>query len=138
MDRINSADTRRLERQFDAASSPLAPERRATDAHRVHAGDGGAVPSSADHVTTSAASAAPPSTAAPTVIHFEHLGDGWTPEYWDKFYAPEKEGERYFVKLPESPKEDRMFIVSGLGTTRIVFLTDEAEESFFTAPGGND
>lgn len=55
---------------------------------------------------------------------------GWTAEYWERFYE-KGEGQRYFFSKPESPQHHRMFILSGKGMHRMVFLTEESEESFF-------
>jgi hypothetical protein len=59
---------------------------------------------------------------------------GWTKDYWNRFYEKE-EGKRYFFTKPETPESTRMFIVSDGTNHRIVFLTEEAEESFFDFPG---
>ena len=58
------------------------------------------------------------------------IHSGWTKEYWDLFYE-NKEGLRFFFSPPTSPAHTRMFIVTEGSTHRIVFLTEEAEESFF-------
>jgi hypothetical protein len=58
---------------------------------------------------------------------------GWTSDYWNKFYEQE-EGKRYFFATPETPQSTRMFIVSDHDSHRMVFLTEEAEESFFDFP----
>lgn len=55
---------------------------------------------------------------------------GWTKEYWDLFYE-KKEGLRFFFIPPTSPAHTRMFIVTEDTTHRMVFLTEEGEESFF-------
>ena len=57
-------------------------------------------------------------------------GDGWTDDYWQHFYENE-EGKRYFLRIPESPQHNRLFIISDSNGHRMVFLTEEAEESFF-------
>jgi len=59
---------------------------------------------------------------------------GWTEDYWDHFYEKEV-GKRYFFTRPVSPAATRMFIISGGDNHRMVFLTEEAEESFFDFPG---
>ena len=59
---------------------------------------------------------------------------GWTEEYWDHFYEQE-EGKRYFFTAPETPDSNRMFIVSGDDKHRMIFLTEDSEESFFDFPG---
>ncbi len=59
---------------------------------------------------------------------------GWTEDYWNHFYEIE-EGKRYFFTKPATPDSTRMFIVSGDDKHRMIFLTEEAEESFFDYPG---
>lgn len=59
---------------------------------------------------------------------------GWTKDYWDHFYEKE-EGKRYFFTEPATPESTRMFVVSDSAKHRMVFLTEEAEESFFDYPG---
>lgn len=59
---------------------------------------------------------------------------GWTEEYWNHFYEQEI-GKRYFFTRPESPESTRMFIVSDVDKHRMIFLTEESEESFFDFPG---
>ena len=59
---------------------------------------------------------------------------GWTEEYWKQFYEQE-EGKRYFFSKPATPDSTRMFIVSHQNTHRIIFLTEDAEDSFFDFPG---
>ena len=59
---------------------------------------------------------------------------GWTEDYWNRFYENE-EGKRYFFSKPETPKSTRMFIISEGIRHRMVFLTEDAEESFFDFPG---
>jgi hypothetical protein len=61
-------------------------------------------------------------------------GSGWTEDYWKQCYET-KEEERYFVTKPETEESTRMFIVSGNGKHRMIFLTDKGDESFFTFPG---
>jgi hypothetical protein len=46
-----------------------------------------------------------------------------------------KEGDRYFFSSPATPESTLMFIVSGEAKHRMIFLTEEAEESFFNFPG---
>jgi hypothetical protein len=55
---------------------------------------------------------------------------GWTADYWDKFFEPQT-GKKYYFTTPTSPAENRMFIDEGKESTRLYFLTEEAEESFF-------
>ena len=59
---------------------------------------------------------------------------GWTEEYWNQFYEGE-DGKRYFFSKPSTPKSTRMFIVSDVDKHRMIFLTEDAEESFFDFPG---
>ena len=59
---------------------------------------------------------------------------GWTEDYWNHFYEQE-EGKRYFFEKPKTPDSTRMFIVSDVNKHRMIFLTEEAEESFFDYPG---
>lgn len=51
----------------------------------------------------------------------------------NQFYEGE-EGKRYFFSKPETPECIKMFIVSGNATHRLIFLTEEGEESFFDFP----
>jgi hypothetical protein len=60
--------------------------------------------------------------------------DGWTADYWNHFYENE-EGKRYFFSKPGTPDSTRMFIISDGIKHRMIFLTEEAEESFFDFPG---
>ena len=59
---------------------------------------------------------------------------GWAEDYWNKFYEEEK-GKKYFFSEPTSTDSIRMFIVSDSEKHRMVFLTEDAEESFFDFPG---
>ena len=59
---------------------------------------------------------------------------GWTEDYWNHFYEKEK-GKRYFFTKPETPESTRMFIVSDTLKHRMIFLTLDAEDSFFDYPG---
>lgn len=70
------------------------------------------------------------------ILYFKYATpySGWTEDYWDHFYESEEE-KKYFFTEPETPEHTRMFIVSDKEKHRIVFLTDEAEESFFDYPG---
>lgn len=69
------------------------------------------------------------------VAYFKHAtpDSGWTGEYWNLFYEKE-EGKRYFYAAPESSHATRMFIISNESTRRMIFLTEDAEENFFS-PG---
>lgn len=59
---------------------------------------------------------------------------GWTEAYWNQFYEQE-EGKRYFFSPPATPQSTSMFIVSEGVKHRMIFLTEDAEESFFDFPG---
>jgi len=59
---------------------------------------------------------------------------GWTEDYWNQFYEGE-ERKRYFFSKPATPASTRMFIVSDADKHRMIFLTEDAEESFFDFPG---
>ena len=69
-------------------------------------------------------------------LYFKYAtpNSGWTEDYWNKFYESE-EGKKYFFASPETPESIRMFIISGAGEHQIIFLTEDAEESFFDFPG---
>ena len=69
-------------------------------------------------------------------LYFEYAtpNSGWTEDYWKHFYEKE-EGKRYFFTKPETLDSTRMFIVSDALKHRMIFLTAEAEESFFDYPG---
>lgn len=68
-------------------------------------------------------------------LYFKYAttNSGWTEDYWNQFYEKE-EGKNYFFTPPTTPESTRMFIVSDAGIHRMIFLTDEAEESFFDFP----
>lgn len=59
---------------------------------------------------------------------------GWTEDYWNQFYEMET-GKRYFFTRPETPESIRVFIVSDDLKRRMIFLTEEAEDSFFDNSG---
>lgn len=59
---------------------------------------------------------------------------GWTEDYWNQFYEKDEE-KRYFFTKPATPESTRMFIVDDGNKRRMIFLTEEAEESFFDFPG---
>ncbi len=61
---------------------------------------------------------------------------GWTEEYWDEFYEKEA-GKRYFFREPGSADENRMFIVSDAETRRMVLMSEDSEERFFSDPRGD-
>ena len=58
---------------------------------------------------------------------------GWGKGQWKKYYR--KRNMRYFVRLPENSKEDRMWIVDGGNEVRLFFMTVDREEAFFDFPG---
>jgi hypothetical protein len=58
---------------------------------------------------------------------------GWTEGYWNGFYEKEA-GKKYFFVSPATPESTRMFIISDSIKHRMVFLTEDAEESFFNFP----
>lgn len=60
--------------------------------------------------------------------------DGWTRDYWEHFYENEN-AKKFYVDEPETPEENRMFIISDTESERMTFMTEEAEERFFTQPG---
>lgn len=63
--------------------------------------------------------------------------DGWTRAYWDRFYELDRAPPmRYVVEAPPSPEHTRMMIVDDYGARehRLFFMTEEAEERFFSAP----
>jgi len=57
---------------------------------------------------------------------------GWTEDYWNQFFELEQD-ESYYFEQPESPAKDRMMIVSGDKKHRMIFLTENSEEAFFTS-----
>ena len=69
-------------------------------------------------------------------LYFKYAtpNSGWTVDYWNQFYEAEI-GKRYFFTAPNSPESVRMFIVSGDNKHRLIFLTEDSEESFFDFPG---
>ena len=69
-------------------------------------------------------------------LYFQYAtrNSGWTEDYWNQFYERE-EGKKYFFMQPATPESSRMFIVSDGASHRMIFLTEDAEESFFDFPG---
>ena len=60
--------------------------------------------------------------------------DGWSPDYWESsFEKQETIPMKYLVQEPESPRHNRMMIVSDFSVReyRLFFLTEEAEEGIF-------
>jgi hypothetical protein len=66
------------------------------------------------------------------IAYFRHAtpNSGWTEDYWNSFYEKE-EGKKYYYAQSESPHATRMFIISDETTRRMIFLMEDAEESFF-------
>lgn len=67
-------------------------------------------------------------------FRYATLNSGWTEHYWNQFFENE-EGKTYFFSEPETPQASRMFIISDEHTRRMIFLTEDAEDSFFDFPG---
>ncbi len=69
-------------------------------------------------------------------LYFKYAtpNSGWTEEYWNQFYE-EEVGKKYFFTKPATPESTSMCIMSGGGEHRMIFLTEDAEESFFDFPG---
>lgn len=65
-------------------------------------------------------------------LYFTHAtaNSGWTEEYWNLFYE-KQEDQRFFFSKPASAQHTRMFIISEGSKHRLVFLTEEGEESLF-------
>ena len=61
--------------------------------------------------------------------------DGWTDDYWEHFFAPMDETNRFTFTPPETPRHDRMFISSDPVSVHIFFMTSESEERLFDYPG---
>lgn len=70
------------------------------------------------------------------VMYFKHAlpNSGWTETYWNKFYENEND-KLYYYAQPETPASTSMFIISDNIKHRMVFLNEDAEESFFDFPG---
>jgi len=69
-------------------------------------------------------------------LYFKYatVHSGWTEQYWNQFHERE-EGRRYFYSAPATSETTRMFIVSDKINVRMIFLTEEADESFFDFRG---
>ncbi len=69
-------------------------------------------------------------------LYFKYAtpNSGWTEGYWNQFYENEDE-RRYFFAKPETLESTRMLIVSEGNLHRMIFLTEDAEESFFDFRG---
>jgi hypothetical protein len=69
-------------------------------------------------------------------LYFKYAtsNSGWTESYWNQFFE-NNEGERYFFVKPETPNSTSMFITSEGNKHRMIFLSEDAEESFFDFPG---
>ena len=65
-------------------------------------------------------------------LYFDYAqpNSGWTEDYWNQFFETEQD-KSYFFEEPESPAKDRMMIVSGDKKHRMIFLTENSEDSFF-------
>lgn len=64
-----------------------------------------------------------------------HERDGWGQAYWDKFFEKEEVPPMtYSIEEPPSPEHTRMMIVNdrAIREHRLFFMTDEAEERFFS------
>ncbi|MCC7196984.1 hypothetical protein IT413_02190 [Candidatus Peregrinibacteria bacterium] len=70
------------------------------------------------------------------VLYFKYATphSGWTQDYWNQFFENET-GKKYFFTAPASANHVSMFITTDKDTRRIVFMTEESEESFFDYPG---
>lgn len=55
-------------------------------------------------------------------------------DYWNDFYGKEKDVKYYFTE-PVNPAQTRMLVISESDQRRIILLTEDAEESFFSYPG---
>jgi hypothetical protein len=68
-------------------------------------------------------------------LYFTHASpnSGWTEDYWNNFFEKE-ENKKYFFTAPDSPLSTQLFIISDSSSQRMVFLTEDATESFFDNP----
>jgi hypothetical protein len=66
-------------------------------------------------------------------LRYNTPDSGWTKEYWNEFFEAEV-GKKYFFRKPDTPGCTRMMIVSDKDVRRMIFLTDDAEERFFSFP----
>ena len=63
---------------------------------------------------------------------------GWTADYWQEFFEEKvKPGWKFMVREPESPEDDRMWVVSDHQAKeyRLFFMTEQSTEDFFDYPG---
>lgn len=67
-------------------------------------------------------------------MNYRTEGDGWTDDYWDKFYE-QQEGKKYFFTEPETSEHGSMFVSEGHGSLHLFFMDDDAEERLFDYPG---
>ena len=67
-------------------------------------------------------------------MNYRTDGDGWSDEYWDRFYE-QQNAMRYFFTEPETPEHTRMFISGSQDSVHLFFMTSEAEDRFFDYPG---
>lgn len=58
---------------------------------------------------------------------------GYDLKHW-KEESSKQSDVRYFVTEPASPRHTRVFIITGGGMERMVFMTEEGEEQFFDHP----
>ena len=58
---------------------------------------------------------------------------GFDESYWNERFENER-GMKYEFTPPQSKEENVMNIVCGEDTRRIFFLTEEANESFYSSP----
>jgi hypothetical protein len=67
---------------------------------------------------------------------FGSEANGWTSQYWDQTFEPLLD-MTWHLAMPVSPNADRMLVVTDFKSheIRMVFLDEEAEESFFRSPG---
>ena len=67
-------------------------------------------------------------------MNYRTEGDGWSNDYWDKFYEQENTKQFLFTE-PETPEHKRMFISSSNVSVHLFFMTPDAEDGFFDYPG---
>jgi hypothetical protein len=66
-------------------------------------------------------------------LYFQYAtpDSGWTNDYWNHFFEYES-GMKYFFAAPETPEATQMFIVTDAVNRRMIFLTEDSAESFFS------
>jgi hypothetical protein len=69
-------------------------------------------------------------------LYFKYAtpNSGWTLDYWNRFFE-NGQGKKYFFSKPSTPQSTRMFIIDEGDIHRMIFLTEDSEESFFDFPG---